>query len=280
MAKEILDLYTRSLRTAIAPPTREALGILSVLSAEEKARIVRYELQRAADALLEEKPVLFYTVDQTQAGGAHAVQAFFDPKQNRAVIEVSYSQTDVQSSFFPTVLHALEIITATTQLANGCGNVSQQAPNDAEKIPYPTVDFANRDSFRKKSEQAVQPEPIFVPLTIDTRYTNAIIFHPQARHLKPEAIARAYYTLLKDDRSLAEDPIRHTMLVWPRYPEDRPTDKNSMTVIVLPSEFSRRRFKLADVRRVTDWAPTNQNVIYEMGKGRQNGYQLPSREFF
>lgn len=256
MAVEIYRLYAKSLGRPEKVPLSEILRILHGLSQEEKWAMIRQGIGRAADMVSQEKPVLFFLVDETSAGGYHFVRALYDPQERSALIEIP-EESHQQGGRFPTVLHALEVIVGTVALANQIEK--SFTPNGAIIYPHKGSVFPDVNFIPDLNEQANKTEVVLVPLTVDTSRTNVVAFHPQARHINPEALARAYYQVIQNDTDLPKDLIRHTMLVQA---ENTLDGKNEVTVSILTKEAA-RQYSLMRTERISSFGKNNTkgNVI-------------------
>ncbi|MGI8420302.1 MAG: hypothetical protein ACR2LN_06725 [Candidatus Levyibacteriota bacterium] len=222
---------------------REIIIFLRHLTQKEQWSLIRQELEKAVDIISLGKAVMFFLVDETAAGGSHTVKAFYNPRAKKVLLEIPKEPLQ-KGGRFPTVLHALEIIVGAIDLAN------KRRKRD-QKIPYPEISFVKvLKKSMKKSDVSV------IPLTVaETKKANIIAFHPQARHIDPETLARAYYHIIQTDNTLPRDLIRHTMLVQ-TLSGNRPRDKHSITVTVLPKDAT-QVYKLIHPGRITRWFNPN-----------------------
>lgn len=222
------------------PYLHGVLKFLHGINEEDRWAIVKKGMDRSVNILGRGRPVLFFLVEETKAGGPHAVQALYDPKERAAILEIP-EEPEQQGGRFPTVLHAVEMIASVTKLAN-----------QRMELPHPQVRFVDRLRGRIQELGVV-----LIPLTLDTDRSNIIAFHPQARHIDPETLAYAYYEGIKADTELPEDLIRHTMLVQ-ALNGDKPLTKNEVTLRVLPHEET-GNYRLMYPGRIARWSSSNVN---------------------
>ncbi len=246
-----IDLY--SARIVLA----RTLNYLLAVSQQEQVAILQDSLALAAEKIQKGENFSFYLIDKTQAGGAHEVKVFYNVLENRVVIQIppepdSNNSRGIKGGRFPTVCHGIEMVVAVSKIA---------------RIDSPAIEFAssaqiNLGEFSK---------PLLVPLTIDPPNTNLIIFHTQSRSVDPHKLAQGWYEIMKTDEQLAEDPLRHTILVMPKsssndiqnphFELDQPQSKKSVHVEVLPKEVAedRSRFRPMHLNRIGRWSDNNGN---------------------
>ena len=240
---------------SLAVSVPDALTHLRALNQEQQWKIVRHEVNKAADTICTGKPVSFYLIENTKAGGIHGVKALYMPSSARAFIEVP-EEPEVRGGRFPSVLHTAEIIAATARLAHK----KEPKPIPGETIVYqkdetiyPTIEFIRPGSFNLLQELDTPHETSLVPLTVDPSKTNAVIIHTQARHIDPRKLASEYYEIMKNDPDLPNDLLRHTILYNPQLWEDQLPSKHHVAVGTLPKELAQNRFKLAQTVRIASW---------------------------
>jgi D-amino-acid oxidase len=239
------------------------LQILSRLSQERQWAILRQELQTAAAALLQGESLFYWSIDKTPRGENHYVGAFFDPQVKRLTVEIPQEPEDPKKKGgrFPTVLHTVEMVVATIQLANDLNSLTRSG----QSIPYPVIEFVGNDGNSPLTEKAAQVAPpvvIFIPLTIDSGYSNVLILQPNARgsYLSPAAITQGYYQILQQDKELLTHLLRHTILLRPKSPEKGLTDRD-IQVSVLPKEVAEQDYDLSDLGRLREWEEPSQGEM-------------------
>lgn len=222
-------------------PLEEAVDSIVALSEEERWEVIRREYQNATEAVQAGSPVLFFLVDKTKAGNSHVVKALFSPTFNGLVVEIP-EEDQYQSGRFPTVLHALEVVSTVNKLAGS-----------SSRLPI-TLKFMDADMFDKAEQQVAQLEIAVVPLIIDPQKTNLVIFHPQIRKIDPRAIALGYYKILPR-LNLEAELLRHTMLVTPRSNSDllKPDSHTEVLVSVFHHYQIGDHFNLLNPGRVKHW---------------------------
>lgn len=221
-------------------PTVEAIEGL-----EEKNRweIMRQEFQGGVEAVLKGKPVLFFLVDNTKAGGPHLIRMFLNPLFNAALVEIPEEN---QPGRLPTILHALEAVVTVKQLAHTA------YPEASGSLSYPVIRFVKACEFDMALQQIPDHEIGLIPLIVDPERTNCVIFHPNARHLDPQAIAYGYYSVLAK-MDLTVDLMRHTMLVTPRNPDYGPDSNKGVTVEAWAHREIGHFFSLLNPGRIGLW---------------------------
>ncbi len=249
------DLALYSSRIVLA----RALNYLLALSQEEQTIILHDSLAQAADKLRLGENFALYLVDKTQAGGAHEVKVFFRVSENRAIIQIPAEPDSengkhsrgTKGGRFPTVCHGVEMVAAVSKIAG---------------YDFPDIHFSSPDELNSNEFGS----PLLIPLTVDPANTNLIIFHTQSRSVDPYLLAQGWYELMKSDEQLAEDPLRHTILVMPKsssedshnphFESDQPQSKKTMHIEVLPKELAedRARFRPMHLNRISRWNDNNQ----------------------
>ena len=252
MTAEQIGLYEQAALTNEAAHVGAVVDFLHKLPEEDAWIMVRDGLDRAAMALHRRTPVVYLLVDDTAAGGAHAVRAIHDPETRQVVVEIP-QESGQKGGRFPTVLHTLETIVNATRLAHGKKHGVTQDHGmvypDGE-VKYPAVTFMAGSSFGEKLRNSDRHERVFIPLTVNPPRTNALIFHPQARHIRPQEFAYAYYEMIQTDPDLDRDKLRHTMLYQAVDIADR-RDKHEVALEVLLTSQAHGRFRVMNSGRIS-----------------------------
>lgn len=242
-------------------PLEEAVDSIVALSEEERWEVIRREYQNATKAVHAGSPVLFFLVDKTRAGDSHVIRALFSPIFNGLIVEIP-QEDQYQSGRFPTVLHALEVVSTVNKLS---GN---------ENLPV-GLKFLDAEEFNKAQQQISNPEITLVPLIVDPERTNLVIFHTQARKVDPRAIALGYYKILPR-LGLEEDLLRHTMLVTPQGPLYRPVSHPHVVVDIWEHRLIGDFFSMLNPGRIKSWNNGNQHNEYYVSFRE---YQPPEDNF-
>ncbi|MDO8610464.1 MAG: hypothetical protein Q7R95_07995 [bacterium] len=243
MKKEIPDVYRYSFKRGYEHKPFLITDRLHKLGPVKQWEILVREVEKAEFGIRNGSAVLFNCFDDTKAGGTHSVGAIYDPQIDRLIIEIPNEPVQ-KGGRFPSVLHAIEIAVATIRLAY------------KDNAYLPEIEFISNDLFNTPRNHMV----VLIPLTVDPNLTNAVIFHPQARHISPEALAKVYYfNFVKRDLNLTRDLLRHTMLVQSRFNEDRPQEKYQINVMTLSKKEAQSRFNLLNPSRIAFWDDTTAN---------------------
>lgn len=224
-------------------PLSPTVEIIESFPEEKRWEIMRQEFQRGAEAVSNGKPVSLFLVDNTRAGGAHLVRAFLNPLFNAALVEIPEEN---QPGRLLTVLHALEVAVTIKQLAHAAN------PNASDNLSYPAIRFVKACEFDMAVQQIPDHEIALMPLIVNPDRTNCVIFHPNAKHLDPQAIAYGYYSVLAR-MDLTADLMRHTMLVTPRNPDYGPDSNKGVAVEVWAHREIGHFFSLLNPGRIGLW---------------------------
>lgn len=229
---------------------------LSNLDHQQRFHLALSNIEAIKDNILNSQNCVVSIMDNTTAGGTHQVKLFFDIKNNLVYLEVPDIKTPlnknaVKSGEYPTILHAIEIVTVAYKKANK---------------QYPKLKFGlSSEDFLQSTIPTEDLKPILIPLTIDPEYTNAIIFHTQIRKINPEHFAISWYEFYKNDPNLLITPIRHTILLMPlsntdeskniNFEFDQPKSKNTVNVAYLQKEIAedKKRFRTLYLGRISRW---------------------------
>lgn len=268
LKKDFLQIITAPYQRHLLDQKRgeladRGLQLLRGLSQLEQWEILRREYRLAAEVLLRNLPLFYWSLDDTPRGGQHHIVALLDRRVNRLIVEIPAEPADSgkKGGRFPTVLHTLEMAVATIQLAHQ----SNPLAGTGQEIAYPSLEFVASDgqgSFAAISAQFAQAAVMFVPLTIDSAHSNVLILQPNARgrYLSPTDIAHGYYQIVQQDRELLSHLLRHTIVVRPRSPEKGVTNRD-VQVGVLPKRVAEQDYDLSDLGRLREWRePSSQEV--------------------
>lgn len=238
--------YSESIDRQPKPWLTDAINYLHSISQEQQWLIVRREIGRAVDAISQGNSVLFSLMDDTRAGGIHVVQAMYDPKEGRAIIEEPIDSKQ-RGGNFASVLHTLEVIAGAVMAVNARDDQFRQP------LSFPEVNFAQtlRDHLRN-------PLHVAIPLTVDPEKANVLAFHPQVDRISPEALAVSYYETIKDDADLPNYLLRHTLLVH-ALPEDGITKNEAGLRVMLTGE--RKFSRLLHPERIAKWRNLNARAV-------------------
>lgn len=220
-------------------PLQEAIGVITTMPESDRWNAIRQEYQRATEAVANGKPVLFFLVDYTAAGASHLIRVIFSPAFAAEVVEIP-AEDEFQGGRFPTVLHALEVVSTVHQLAGG------------NKDDLPRLKFMPSNKFYQVVQQVNQPEIVIMPLIVNPKKTNLVIFHTQARRIDPKAVALGYYQVLPR-LDLEDDLLRHTMLVTPSNGLMKPDNRTEVLVDVWHHNQVGLYFNLLNVGRIRPW---------------------------
>lgn len=220
-------------------PIAEAVTTIASMPQVDRWSMIKQEFQQASSIATGDTPILFFLVDRTVAGGDHMVRALYHPIFHGVAVEIPM---DNQAGKFPTVLHALEIVSTVSKLSSTRENIQ------------PGLKFLPSQAFDTVVGQISQPEVVLIPLVVDPERTNLVIFHPQARTLDPESIAYGYWSILPK-MDLVQDLIRHTMLVIPQqeHLKPNPNNKNAVAVEIWLHKQIGKYFRLIDMGRIKPW---------------------------
>lgn len=230
-----------------------AAEIVASLDEKRTWQIVYAEIEAASKAISRRVSVLFDIYDQTTAGGKHSVLAYYDADANEATFEIPNDQVVVfpedevsVGGRFPTLLHAIEVVTLVARTVK---------LNRQQLDYYPNLNFRSRNDIknlvvsgdRKKQHLAM------LPLTVHPTRTNVIVLHQQARGNMVDAakIVAAHYQLQIRDDSIVNDVLRHTMITQPsRQLGVGPEEKNKFWIGLLPHSISSLNFPLFNSARI------------------------------
>jgi len=136
---------------------------------------IRKSIETLAEKVDYNDVAFFNLHDETAAGGRHSVLVAYDGKQNIANIElpdesiVVFPEQEVSvGGKFPTVLHAIEIITLIAKIAN-------------KSDLYPRLQFKKRRDIIGITNEDTESSASILPLTVHTELANVIILHQQVR---------------------------------------------------------------------------------------------------
>ena len=230
---------------------------LNPLNHDERFHFALNNIEIIKHHIENSKNCLVSVMDSTTAGGTHQVKMMFCIKENTVFIEIPNVKTklsidSVKGGEFPTILHAIEIITVVYKKLNK---------------EFPQIKFGLASNNYLDTTQSILEiehiQPVLIPLTIDPDYTNAIIFHTQVRKINPEKLALSWYELYKSDPNILDTPIRHTILLMPlsdsasnpSFESDQPKLKNIVNVAYLKKEMAenKTRFRTLYLGRISRW---------------------------
>lgn len=232
---------------------------------------IKRSLTKISKLILKRELFLIEVMDNTYAGGTHVVKILINPQRQKVFIEVPDEPAiGLKGGRNPTIYHGIEIITAGYQIA---------------RKPFPHLEFGlaanNYLETLLNSNYQIDLEQILMSLTIDPPKTNVIIFHTQVTHINPEMLARLWYEVMKLDKNLIDDIIRHTSLVMPisstgkyfntNFEYDQPETKTQAYSEVMQNLFARdrKRFRLMHPSRISRWSTIpilNQNRNLQIQK--------------
>jgi hypothetical protein len=241
----------------------EIFNSLELLSPEEKLIQVHAGITKAITLISQKKPFIFEIIDKTNAGGLHKVSILISPQKNTIFLEIPDEANTTPGTIFsgikggriPTIYHGIEIVTLCYKAAK----------KEFPKLEFGIISFNYLYSLRDVFDKA-KGNSIIIPLTIDPPLTNVIIVHTQVRQINPEILARGWYEVMKLDKTLIKDVIRHTILVMPMSPNpsnpnvyfsiDQPKAKNQVYTEILPNNIvgDRSRFRPLYLSRISRWS--------------------------
>jgi len=228
------------------------LNLLTTLNHEERFDRVKQGIKEASELIRAERAFVINIADITKAGGLHNIRLLAKPMKREVCVEIPEEPImteGIKGGRTPTILHAIELIVLSYKLAQ------KKFPTLSFKL-YKTDPYDEKDTLIPR---------IFIPLTIDPPKTNIIIFHTQVPHINPELLAQSWFEIMKQDESLENDFIRHTILVMPvsstdqhqnnYFQIDQPKLKTQAHIIVLPKEIAqdRSRFRVMHLNRISRW---------------------------
>ncbi|HSX43283.1 MAG TPA: hypothetical protein VLF59_04305 [Candidatus Saccharimonadales bacterium] len=213
---------------------------------------------KAAHTLIARKPCLLLVADDTNAGGKHIVYALIDTLRDEVRVlippepDVTNGEAGVKGGRFPTVCHAVELVAACCKTAG---------------IDFPKLRFSKDDDTAVVADwqKLVEGSTIIMPLTINPPNTNVFICHTQVPRIDPQRLLLGWYEVIKHDKNLVSDPIRHTILVMPKsqsdehkndyFTQDQPPVKTIVMTETLPKDTidDRSRFRPLHMNRVSRW---------------------------
>lgn len=236
---------------------------LKTLSQKEQFNMMQREVGSAAKAIGQGRPVLFISCDDTPAGDAHWVTGLYDPYAKSFAIGIPPEPSDAigrdgktysrKGGRFPTVLHAVEMFVVAHKIA-------EQA-FDRQDTTYPDLEFVSKDIFRSrlygKEDLLVRSR---VPLTYQPENSNVLFFNKTAkgRDINPIAIAQSHYDAIQSDETIAEELLRHTMLL-----ENYVTGGNKVIEIAIMRSSETRDYRLFRPARIDHtWADPQQPPVF------------------